>query len=122
MPNDAGRIAWIRWLIAEGYGDRLLVAQDICFRHRLSKYGGHGYHYILAGKFTSKLPLLVICGRYLDSSLVVAEIVPRMLTRGLSTRDVQKLLVDNPRTVLTFAKPQPAAGLPVPLALPGPKL
>ena len=44
LPNDAGRIAWIRWLIAEGYGERLLVAQDICFRHRLSTYGGHGYH------------------------------------------------------------------------------
>ena len=32
LPNDAGRIAWIRWLIAEGYGDQLLVAQDICFQ------------------------------------------------------------------------------------------
>jgi|EP01046_Picozoa_sp_COSAG06_P047346 hypothetical protein len=29
-----------------------------------------------------------------------------MLTRGLSKRDVQRLLVDNPRTILTFAKPQ----------------
>ena len=25
LPNDAGRIAWIRWLIAEGYGERVLV-------------------------------------------------------------------------------------------------
>jgi hypothetical protein len=37
---------------------------------------------------------------------ILAEIVPRMLTRGLSKRDVQRLLVDNPRTILTFAKPQ----------------
>ena len=47
-----------------------------------------------------------------------------MLTRGLCKRDVQKLLVDNPRAVLTFAKPQLAAlGLPgAPIALPGAKL
>ena len=60
LPNDAGRIAWIRWLIDEGYGDRLLVAQDICFRHRLSKYGGHGYHYILAEIVVS--PQAISCG------------------------------------------------------------
>jgi hypothetical protein len=29
-----------------------------------------------------------------------------MLTRGLTKRDVQRLLVDNPRAVLTFARPQ----------------
>ena len=44
MFRRSAGIAWIRWLIAEGYGERLLVAQDICFRHRLTKYGGHGYH------------------------------------------------------------------------------
>lgn len=82
LPNDAGRIAWLRWLCQEGYSDKLLVAQDICFRHRLSKYGGHGYHYIMA------------------------EIVPRMLTRGLSKEDVAKMLVGNPREVLTFVRPQ----------------
>ena len=85
MPNDAGRIAWLRWLISEGYRDRLLVAQDICFRHRLSKYGGHGFHYILA------------------------EIAPRMLTRGLSAEDVESILTTNPAAVLSFAAPQPEA-------------
>jgi hypothetical protein len=29
-----------------------------------------------------------------------------MLTRGLTKRDVQRLLIDNPRAVLTFARPQ----------------
>ena len=82
MPNDAGRVAWLRWLISQGYGDKLLVAQDICQRHRLSRYGGHGYHYILA------------------------EIAPRMLTRGLGVEDVGKILVTNPAAVLTFAKPR----------------
>ena len=81
LPNDAGRIAWLRWLCAEGYSEKLLVAQDICFRHRLTKYGGHGYHYILA------------------------EIVPRMRTRGLSEAAIQMMLVDNPREVLTFGPP-----------------
>ena len=37
---------------------------------------------------------------------ILEEIVPRMLTRGLTKRDVQRLLVDNPRAGLTFARPQ----------------
>jgi len=29
LPNDAGHVARVRWLIAEGHGEQLLVAQDI---------------------------------------------------------------------------------------------
>eukprot|EP01043_Picozoa_sp_COSAG02_P010942 COSAG02_NODE_396_length_23126_cov_282.150258_15_plen_103_part_00 len=50
------------------------------------------------------LPNVLVC--LLSSTDILAEIVPRMLTRGLTKRDVQRLLIDNPRAVLTFAKPQ----------------
>ena len=82
MPSDDTRIDQIGWLIAEGYGDKLLVAHDIAYKHRLVKNGGHGYCYILA------------------------HVVPRMRARGFSEDAIHKILVDNPRAVLTFSEPQ----------------
>ena len=32
----------------QGWGKQVLIAQDICNSHRLERWGGHGYHYILA--------------------------------------------------------------------------
>ena len=50
-------------------------------KDRLTKYGGHGYHYILA------------------------NIVPRMRTRGLTDEAVEHILVNNPREILAFTTP-----------------
>ena len=36
MPNDGGRLALAEAVIAAGFGDRLLLAQDICQKHRLA--------------------------------------------------------------------------------------
>ena len=49
MPNDAGRLAMITALVAAGYDDKVLMAQDICTRTRLRRLGGHGYGHILQG-------------------------------------------------------------------------
>ena len=81
MPSDAIRMDQISWLLSQGHGDRILVAHDICSKHRLLKYGGHGYFYILA------------------------HIVPRMRARGFSASSIQRILVDNPRSALTFFEP-----------------
>jgi hypothetical protein len=48
MPNDATRMDDISAIISEGFGGKVLVPHDICSKHRLVGYGGHGYHYILA--------------------------------------------------------------------------
>ena len=79
IPGDAKRMDNIAWAISEGYGDRIVISQDICFKHSLLKYGGHGYFYILA------------------------NIVPRMRARGFSEVGIRKILVDNPAAALTFA-------------------
>ncbi len=84
MPSDAKRMDDIAWIISEGYGDRVVVAQDICAKERLIKYGGHGYFYI------------------------VTEIAPRMRARGYSEEAVQRILVDNPAAVLTLVEPERA--------------
>lgn len=81
MPNDAERMDIIAWAISQGYGDKVLIAHDLGEKHRLIKYGGHGYIYILN------------------------QIVPRMRRRGFTEESIQKILVDNPAAVLAFAKP-----------------
>ena len=81
MPSDAKRIDDIAWIGSQGYADKVVVAHDICSKDRLLRFGGHGYFYILA------------------------NIVPRMRTRGLSDDAINKILVDNPAAVLAFAPP-----------------
>ena len=82
MPSDAKRIDDIAWISSQGYGGKVLVAHDICAKHRLEKYGGHGYYYILG------------------------HVVLRMRARGFSSEAINKILVDNPRDALTFAAPE----------------
>ncbi|XP_010605402.1 phosphotriesterase-related protein isoform X2 [Fukomys damarensis] len=68
----------VHFLVEEGYGDRILMAHDIHTKHRLMKYGGHGYSHILT------------------------NIVPKMLLRGLTEAALDKILIENPKRWLTF--------------------
>lgn len=79
MPSDAVRMDDIAWVVSQGHGDKVVIAHDICSKNRLQKYGGHGYHYILA------------------------HIVPRMRTRGFTEKAIQDVLVNNPQKALTFS-------------------
>ena len=47
MPSDADRINRLKLLIDAGFGEKLLVAQDIHTKQRLMAYGGHGYSHVL---------------------------------------------------------------------------
>ncbi|KAF5928890.1 hypothetical protein HPG69_012462, partial [Diceros bicornis minor] len=78
MPNDNKRIKRVRLLVDEGYEDRILMAHDIHTKHRLMKYGGHGYSHILT------------------------NIVPKMLLRGITENVLDKILIENPKQWLTF--------------------
>ena len=77
MPNDAIRLRSIRALIEHGHLDRVVVAHDICYLTRLVAFGGHGYGHIFA------------------------SVVPMMRRRGFSEAEIQAILVDNPRRLLT---------------------
>ena len=81
MPNDAKKMDDIAWISELGYEDKVVVAHDICSKHRLETYGGHGYYYILD------------------------HIAPRMRKRGYSENAVHKILVQNPQAILTFTDP-----------------
>ena len=77
FPSDAQRIQVVLGLLEAGFGDRVLLAQDICFRSDLVRYGGHGYAHLL---------------RTLRS---------RFLKAGVSAATFDSLLTDNPRRFLT---------------------
>ncbi|XP_073437988.1 N-acetyltaurine hydrolase [Dendrobates tinctorius] len=78
MPSDNDRIRAIGSLINEGYDERIVVSHDIHTKNRLVKYGGHGYSHILN------------------------NIVPKMLLRGISQQNIDKILLENPKRWLTF--------------------
>ncbi len=79
MPSDGQRMDLIRRLVDDGFGDRIVIAHDICTKHRLVKYGGHGWAHI------------------------VEHIGPGLVRKGLSEEAVHAILVDNPARALTFA-------------------
>ena len=78
MPSDAQRMDFIVRLVNDGYGDRVVVAHDICTKHRLVRYGGHGWAHILE------------------------HIAPGLAKKGLSEEQVGAILVDNPARILTL--------------------
>ena len=79
MPSDGQRMDMIGRAVNElGCADRIVLAHDICTRHRLARYGGHGYGHIFQ------------------------NIVPRLRTRGFTDTQVQALTTGNPARILTF--------------------
>jgi predicted metal-dependent phosphotriesterase family hydrolase len=78
MPNDAVRLRLIRALINHGHLDRVVISHDICYRTRLTRYGGHGYQHIFA------------------------NVIPMMRRRGYSETEIDTIMVRTPKRLLTF--------------------
>ena len=78
LPTDWMRLRCIRRLFDAGLGDRVAISHDICTRSRLRSFGGHGYGHILR------------------------NVVPLMRERGFSSAEIQLLLVETPRRLLTI--------------------
>lgn len=74
--SDAQRLDLVRGVLDAGLGDRVVLAHDICTKHRLAAYGGHGYGHLLA------------------------EVVPWMHERGFTSAETTAMLVDNPARLL----------------------
>ena len=78
LPNDAERLRWLRRLIERGHGEQLVISHDICFRTRLSRFGGHGYGHIFE------------------------NVMPQMARRGFSETEIEQIMIKTPRRLLTF--------------------
>ena len=81
MPNDGKRLDFFLHLRDEGRLGQALMAQDICNKHRLTQYGGHGYAHILR------------------------NVVPIMRRKGFEPDEIQQVLVGNPGRALAFTGP-----------------
>ena len=79
MPSDHQRIEMISDLIDLGFSNKILIGHDICSKHRLKRFGGHGWDHILR------------------------RIIPRMKKFGIKTRDIENILINNPREILRFS-------------------
>ncbi|WP_202619201.1 phosphotriesterase family protein [Ornithinimicrobium cavernae] len=74
-PSDEENAAALTELVHDGFGDRLLISQDIFLKSLLRSHGGPGYGHILQ------------------------YFVPRLLRHGLTRVEVDRLLIDNPRAL-----------------------
>jgi phosphotriesterase-related protein len=74
-PSDQENARAIKNLVDIGYGDRVLLSQDVFLKMMLTRYGGFGYAYVLR------------------------HFVPRLQRHGVSEEAIRTMLVDNPRRV-----------------------
>ncbi len=78
LPNDWMRLRALRRLFDAGLGEQVCISHDICTRSRLLAHGGHGYRHIHA------------------------NVRPLMRDRGWSEAEIDQMLVDTPRRLLTI--------------------
>ena len=78
-PSDEENAKAIVRLVEKGYGERLLLSQDIFLKMMLTRFGGFGYGYILR------------------------HFVPRLKRHGLDQPTIDLLLTANPRRVFSAA-------------------
>jgi len=76
--TDDDRIRVLLTLVEKGFISQILLSCDVCFKMNLFKYGGGGYGHILI------------------------NIIPRLRQLGFSDLEVNNLLIDNPRKLLSF--------------------
>ena len=81
--SEAQRVETIVQLIRDGWAHRILLAHDVCQKQMLKAYGGMGYSYVME------------------------FILPELKRQGVTDDQIEKIMVENPRRVLTFAPPAP---------------
>jgi phosphotriesterase-related protein len=80
-PPDEENAANIASLVKAGYGDRVLLSQDVFLKMMLTRNGGFGFGYILR------------------------HFVPRLRRHGLTQEQIETILVANPRSVFEQLQP-----------------
>lgn len=78
-PSDEDNARGVKALIDAGYGDRVLLSQDVFLKMMLTAYGGFGYAYIQK------------------------HFLARLERHGVSGANITTLMVDNPRRVFEAA-------------------
>ena len=76
--SDSERVTGIVNLCKIGFDKQITLAQDCCFKTDLRKYGGFGYSHILR------------------------SIIPMLKISGVSNKQINNMLVENPKRLLAF--------------------
>jgi len=76
FATDVARVGKIKELINEGYVDQILLADDLCLKASLHKYGGWGYDHVFK------------------------NIIPMMRMEGISEEDIRQMIEVNPKRFL----------------------
>lgn len=76
FETDVARARKIKELIDEGYTDQLLLANDLCLKASLHRYGGVGYDHAFR------------------------NFVPMMKMYGVSEKDIHRIVYENPKRFL----------------------
>jgi phosphotriesterase-related protein len=84
-PSDWDVCQAIAKLVRDGYGDRIVISQDVGVRTRLHRYGGWGYDHI------------------------AQHISPLLLRLGVEPSELAQILIHNTRRHLTLASAAEAA-------------
>ena len=79
MPNDAGRIQTVLRLAESGLSENIVLSHDICMKHRLASFGGHGYDHLLS------------------------NVRPQMQLMGATLEQIRRLMEQNPHRWLSGA-------------------
>ena len=77
-PRDVDKIKSMKTLIEKGYLEQLLISHDTANKNTLKKYGGVGY------------------------DLILGSVVPFCKKYGMTDKQIQTILVDNPARLLAY--------------------
>ena len=69
-------------LIDSGFGDRILLSHDVCWKTHLRKYGGFGY------------------------SFIIEKFLPYLRKIGVEECQIDMMMIENPKRILPFVSPQ----------------
>ena len=78
LPSDEDRIKAVKEQISRGNLDKILFSLDACFKISFKKWGGFGYTHI------------------------IKNIIPRLKQAGLKDEQINKIIIDNPKKLLSF--------------------
>jgi phosphotriesterase-related protein len=79
FDTDEVRTDALLTLLSEGFGDRVLISQDVCTKAQLRAFGGRGYDHI------------------------ERTLVPELRARGVSEAELAALRIGNPARLLAWA-------------------
>ena len=112
MPTDAQRIERIKYLVDNGFSDKIVVGHDTHTKHTLVSAQDKNLVFIMADdQKSSKITPYSLCFTVISLQVkygghgyghFLEHVAPKMIDRGIPPETVHKFTVENPQKWLTF--------------------